>query len=282
MSLSIYTHDNDSADISDTDRFGSCQFGIGLSPQSFGPAVRNLPLIQGKRITKIFGVADETISIGYSTEWGDSPGAKLANKLKEFTRSDAFKMFSGKVFNPNVATDKWTQQYPKDGAFVSAGIKFRAYFKANYLNSNSYMTIIPFLIYVTSPMTDFSLLTEISNIKNAVVNAKKEGENLGKELSAATSKNGTFTDTAVGAAESLAKSIKELSTDSRGTATFVFSFGDLIKGSNDVDWIIESWKFTPSMPMTKDNYPLWVDFEVNLQTNQKLSYSRLKKIFKNL
>ena len=73
-----------------------------------------------------------------------------------------------------------------------------------------------------------------------------------------------------------------MSTNSRGTATFTLSYGDLIQAADDVDWIIKDWSFTPSVPCGPENNPLWVDFQINMETNEKLSYTKLEKIFKKL
>ena len=179
MGLSIYTHDQDSTNVSETHKAKSCSFKIGLSPKSYNGAIKQLPEIQGQRIIEIKGIADDAIELGYATEWGESPGAKAVASIKEFTRAEAFKMFSGSVFNTNAATDKWTQIVPKDSSSLSVAIKFRAYYKANFLNTNSYMTIIPWLTFLTSPMMEFSMTNEIDNIVGALKNAKQASEELG-------------------------------------------------------------------------------------------------------
>lgn len=279
MSLSIYTHDEDTTNMKNTHKYHSCAFEIGLSTKSFNGAVKQLPEIQGRRIMEIHGIADDAIELGYSTGWGESPGAKAVATIKEFTRSDAFKMFSGGVFNSNAATDKWTQILPKDGANISVGIKFRAYFKANFTNTNSYMTIIPWLTFLTSPMTEFSLQTEIDNIVNALSNAKEQGNQLGRELNEVANSNGTMTEKATTALHKIYENIEALTTYSRGTAVFTLKFGDLIKKADAVDWIIKDWSFTPSTQCGPDNNPLWVDFQINMETNEKLSYNNLSLIF---
>lgn len=282
MGLSIYQHDQDSTDVSTTHKATSCTFKIGLSTRSYNGALKNLPEIQGQRITEIKGIADDAIELGYSTEWGESPGAKAVASFKEFTRAEAFKMFSGNVFNSNTATDKWTQIVPKNSSSISIAIKFRAYYKANFLNTNSYMTIIPWLTFLTSPMMEFSLTNEIDNIVGALKNAKTSGEELGKELNAVAESNGQFSVSAKKTLTKIAETIKDMSTNSRGTVTFTLSYGDFIQAVDDVDWIIKDWSFTPSIPCGPENNPLWVDFQINMETNQKLSYTNLEKIFKKL
>ena len=282
MGLSIYTHDQDSTDVSNTHKATSCSFKIGLSPKSYNGAIKQLPEIQGQRIMEIKGIADDAIELGYSTEWGESPGAKAVASIKEFTRTEAFKMFSGTVFNTNAATDKWTQIVPKDSSSLSVAIKFRAYYKANFLNTNSYMTIIPWLTFLTSPMMEFSLTNEVDNIVGALKNAKQASEELGQELNGVAESNGQLTVKAKTALDKIVKTLTKLSTNSRGTATFTLDFGDMISADNDVDWIIKDWSFTPSVPCGPENNPLWVDFQINMETNEKLSYTKLEKIFKKL
>ena len=191
-------------------------------------------------------------------------------------------MFSGSVFNTNAATDKWTQIVPKDSSSLSVAIKFRAYYKANFLNTNSYMTIIPWLTFLTSPMMEFSMINEIDNIVGALKNAKQASEELGKELNSVAESNGQMTEKALKAIHTIAETIKDMSTNSRGTATFTLSYGDLIQAADDVDWIIKDWSFTPSVPCGQENNPLWVDFQINMETNEKLSYTNLEKIFKKI
>lgn len=282
MGLSIYTHDQDSTNVSETHKAKSCSFKIGLSPKSYNGAIKQLPEIQGQRIIEIKGIADDAIELGYSTEWGESPGAKAVASIKEFTRAEAFKMFSGTIFNSNTATDKWTQIVPKDSSIISVAIKFRAYYKANFLNTNSYMTIIPWLTFLTSPMMEFSLTNEIDNIVGALKNAKQAGEELGQELNGVAESNGQLTDKAIKAIHTIEEKIIKLSTNSRGSATFTLSYGDMIQAADDVDWIIKDWSFTPSVPCGPENNPLWVDFQINMETNEKLSYTKLEKIFKKL
>lgn len=282
MGLSIYTHDQDSTDVSNTHKAKSCSFKIGLSPKSYNGAIKQLPEIQGQRIIEIKGIADDAIELGYSTEWGESPGAKAVASIKEFTRAEAFKMFSGTVFNTNAATDKWTQIVPKDSSIISVAIKFRAYYKANFLNTNSYMTIIPWLTFLTSPMMEFSMINEVDNIVGALKNAKQAGEELGQELNGVAESNGQLTDKAIKALKKIDETLTKLSTNSRGTATFTLDFGDMISADDDVDWIIKDWSFTPSVPCGPENNPLWVDFQINMETNEKLSYTKLEKIFKKL
>lgn len=282
MGLSIYTHDQDSTNVSETHKAKSCSFKIGLSPKSYNGAIKQLPEIQGQRIMEIKGIADDAIELGYATEWGESPGAKAVASIKEFTRAEAFKMFSGTVFNTNAATDKWTQIVPKDSSSLSVAIKFRAYYKANFLNTNSYMTIIPWLTFLTSPMMEFSMINEVDNIVGALKNAKQAAEELGQELNGVAESNGQLTDKAITTLKKIDETLTKLSTNSRGTATFTLDFGDMISADDAVDWIIKDWSFTPSVPCGPENNPLWVDFQINMETNEKLSYTKLEKIFKKL
>lgn len=129
---------------------------------------------------------------------------------------------------------------------------------------------------------EFSLTNEVDNIVGALKNAKSAGEELGQELNSVAESNGQLTVKAKTALTKIAETLKKLSTNSRGSATFTLSYGDLIQAADDVDWIIKDWSFTPSIPCGPENNPLWVDFQINMETNQKLSYTQLYKIFKKL
>ena len=87
MGLSIYTHDQDSTNVSETHKAKSCSFKIGLSSKSYNGAIKRLPEIQGQRIMEIKGIADDAIELGYATEWGESPGAESVAAIKQFTRA---------------------------------------------------------------------------------------------------------------------------------------------------------------------------------------------------
>lgn len=280
MSLNIYTNDGSSNPLAKTPVARSCGFVISLFPNP--TFTKQWPKINGGYIRSIEGIANESSSVSYATSWENAPGAIILDKIKEFTRAKAFKLFSGPRFDPNVATNSWTQQMPKDGANLSVTLNFRAYKQGKFMNTSSYLTIIQYLIFATSPLHDMDFMTEITNIGDAVSNAKKAGEKLGEELSGVTAEGNEIDETKLRSAEkvleSLEKTFKSLGTSSRGMVTFSLEVGDVIHASNTIDWIIKDWTMQPSPQFTEKGFPLWCDFTINLETNEKLSSTRLQSI----
>lgn len=278
MGLNIYVHDGQANSLTDTPVYRSCNFNIGIKTSSN----MSIPAIHNGFIRGITGIANDTSSIGYSIEWGNSSGAAITDKIKEFTRAKAFKMFGGPKFDPNVATNSWTQQIPKDGSTVQITLNFRAYKQGLFMNTSSYLTIIPWLTYVTSPRHPFKFKTELENIRNAITNAKQKGEELGEALSGIVSDDKSVNSDALTKAAASLKAVenllKGLTTSSRGNVTFTVSVGDIIRQDASVDWIITSWTFQPCMEFTEGGYPLWCDFSISLETNEKLSNSKMNKI----
>ena len=279
MSLVIFEHDADTNDGFDKTPHGvNCSFKIGFHDNcQKDDHLNKFPLIQGKRITEIKGIADETVGFSYSTGWGVTPSAKLLGKLQEFTRADAFKIFGGENFDNNPATDKWTQQVPNDGSVISASFKFRAYYKAGFGGANSYQTIIQWLTFATSPLHETDFMTEWNNIVNALQQAKSAGEDFSKEMNALKNeKTKTLSKDAIQVLKTGFEKITSMLNDSRGGLTFYLEFGNIFKKSFLVDWVIDSWSFTPSVQMGPNNCPLWCDFEVSMSTNEKISANNIQ------
>lgn len=292
MGFNVYKHDANTSNFKDTPIYKACNWSISMSNMGINKSL--FPSIDGLYIPEIHGIAEEPIGISYSTEWGDSPGATLVEKTQEFTRASAFKLFGGSSFDPNPATNEWTQKFPKDGSYITAAIKFRAFKTPDSNNTTSYLTIIKWLTYMTSPLHDFSLKTEMQNISHSIINAKKKGEDFAEAMNglfgndnnlAVKNKEGqdsTQAAESIGKIRSIVADIQKLltgmATSSRGAITAQFSFGNVFQKSNSVDWIIKEWSFTPSVETSEGDYPLWVDFNISLETNQKLSNKLLKTI----
>lgn len=286
MGLSIYTHNQDAADFRATPVYGSCSFSLRFS--DMGTMHKHWKNIDGKWINEVHGICNEINGVSYSVSWDDGPGATFITKAKEFTQAEAFKLFGGPKFDSNAATGKWTQQYPKEGCDFSVSLKFRAYKQGNYANTTSYMTLIKWLTYMTSPLHEFNIMAEIDNIKDALGNAKEAGEEFANQLNS-MSENGRVNYSAwekVGQfTNEIEKTLKSMGTSSRSHITLLVQVGDLIKMNSNVDWFIESWNFKPSQHLAKPEkdeceigMPLYCDFEVTLRTNTKLSNSAFKSI----
>lgn len=286
MALSIYNHDEDSTDFRKTPVYGSCSFTLKHYPGN--KFLSGFKAIDGKRISEITGICDEVSSISYTTTWEDGPGATFVSKIKDFTQSEAFKMFGGPFLDSNPATGQWTQQYPKEGCNISVSLKFRAYKQGKpsaqgqgYANTTSYMTLIQWLTYITSPQHDFDVGAELSNIGSALSNAKEQGEQFGEALNKIND-NGRINKGAAQKAAALAEAVENsltgMASTSRSQVTCLLQLGDIFKMANGVEWIVESWDFTPSIYLGESDMPLYCDFNISLSTNEKLSSSKLKSI----
>lgn len=286
MSLSIYNHDEDSSNFKNTPVYGSCSFSLRFSQN--GLFNSQFQSIHGKMINEIHGICDDVNSISYSVSWDDGPGAALASKIKEFSSAEAFKLFSGRGYNSNPATGQWTQQYPKEGAGLSVTLKFRAYTEGNFANTTSYLTLIPWLTYITSPLSDFSINKEFENIRDALTNAKLTGETVGNQLNSMEENgrlNWSVLKDVAEVMQGIENKLTQLATSSRSQVTCLLQVGDYIKMNPNIDWVVESWSFIPSMQMVKSSsnsigMPLYCDFEVTVATNTKLSSDKLKSILR--
>lgn len=100
-------------------------------------------------------VLDELPAVSYSTSWDLSPLAKIDKFVKDYSSKDLIDAFASistsDLYNTPVATDEWTQLFPKDGSTVKFDIKFTAFYKS-MLNTSSYFKIIKKIYEGLSPV----------------------------------------------------------------------------------------------------------------------------------
>lgn len=128
---------------------------------------------------KIYGIAEDAPSLQYSTTWEDGPTTTFTKKFTDMTDNNFIKTFAqrNKDYQPIIATDSWTQQYPKSGAIVKVPLKFRTYFES--INDTvSYINCLPALFKYTTPQ-QFHFSSEIKLLKQAMEGAKEVGVNFG-------------------------------------------------------------------------------------------------------
>lgn len=287
MSLNIFDHGSDNNSIKDSFIYNGLHFEIrpaAISSANGKLWITLLPEPFKDKLEGIKGISDDTIELGYSITWGEGPGAGMVKKVKEFTSHEAFKMFGGKNRVSNPATNGWTQQFPSDGSNVSVSWSFRAYEKDNYMNTTSYMNIIKWLTYVTSPLEEFSFNAELQNIAGTLKEAKEAGKKFGQELEKVIKKDSNNNDEIDKTQfEKILVTIEQLLSNlggqSRGTITFQLGFGSMIKPTPEVDWIISSWDFKPSIQFGPNNMPLYVDFNISMESNLKLTTKQFRELF---
>ena len=255
--------------------------------------------------TTVQGIIDEIPEISYSTTWGDSPAAVLNEKVKKFTQHKWMKMFAVQRggYKPPLVTDGWTQQFPKSAEPLNISFKFRAYPIDNYYNTSAFSDIIRLLIFVTTPQ-EFNLSKAVTSQAQAIYHARDkgeefaeivnglkkslEGENVSFKDFADALENNTNANTTAGA-ENLRKRKDELfkfienlgnmkDDDTGGCPLIQLGINGLIKQSDTVKWLLKSWSFKPSLNTTYNNNPIYVDFNVSLQTQYILTDNDLTKI----
>ena len=255
--------------------------------------------------TTVKGIIDEIPEISYSTTWGDSPAAVLNEKIKKFTQHKWMKMFAMQRggYKPPLVTDGWTQQFPKSAEPLNISFKFRAYPIDNYYNTSAFSDIIRLLIFVTTPQ-EFTLSKAVTSQLQAIYQAEAKGKEFANIVNglktSLESENVSFKDfadalennpnanAATGAnnlkekKDELLKFIENLGNmednNTGGCPLIQLGINGLIKPSSTVKWLLKSWSFKPSLNTTYNNNPIYVDFNVSLQTQYILTDTDLTEI----
>lgn len=253
--------------------------------------------------TTVQGIIDEIPEISYSTTWGDSPAAVLNEKIKKFTQHKWMKMFAVQRggYKPPLVTDGWTQQFPKSAEPLNISFKFRAYPIDNYYNTSAFSDIIRLLIFVTTPQ-EFNLSKAVTSQAQAIYHARDKGKEFGKivnglknslegnnisfkDFADALENNTNAADEAknlIDKRDELLKFIENLGNmkddDTGGCPLIQLGINGLIKPSDTVKWLLKSWSFKPSLNTTYNNNPIYVDFNVSLQTQYILTDADLTQI----
>ena len=254
--------------------------------------------------TAVQGIIDEIPEISYSTTWGDSPAAVLNEKIKKFTQHKWMKMFAVQRggYKPPLVTDGWTQQFPKSAEPLNISFKFRAYPIDNYYNTSAFSDIIRLLIFVTTPQ-EFTLSKAVTSQAQAIYHAMDKGKEFGKivnglknslegenisfkDFADALENNTNSSNSGAGnlkdRKDKLFKFIEDLGDmkddDTGGCPLIQLGINGLIKPSDTVKWLLKSWSFKPSLNTTYNNNPIYVDFNVSLQTQYILTDADLTQI----
>ena len=127
---------------------------------------------------------------------------------------------------------------------------------------------------------------EFANIVNGLKNSL-DGEKVSLKDFADALENNTNANTA--GAENLRKRKDDLlefienlgnmkDDDTGGCPLIQLGINGLIKPSSTVKWLLKSWSFKPSLNTTYNNNPIYVDFNVSLQTQYILTDTDLTEI----
>lgn len=248
--------------------------------------IRSLPFTNVKILTT------EPISWTIETSWKDGAAAGVAGKINEFMNNKFVRMMTGpELFSP-IATDAWSQQVVENGSPIGIKLKFKCYYAKNPTEENlltcdkTYSQMIRFLTYLTSAPKKYALgmatLGVISQLAKGVVGA---GERVGVAVKGKPDDEGTiaatikYTVAAIG--EQTGVSFPSTGDEAtRGNFTLLVNTNNF--GSKNLDWIVKSWTAAPSQQFILDNgspMPLWVDFDLDLETNMRPSNALIAKFF---
>lgn len=269
-----------------------------------------LPHMYRPSVNSINGFLEEIPEIKYSTTWGDSPVAVINEKIKKFTQNKWIKMFAMQNgdYKPPLLTDGWTQQFPKAAEPLSISFKFRAY-PIDMYNTTKFKDIIDLLIFVTTPK-DFQLTDTMNYMKDAGKQAETKGEELGKLVNQlkdtigkseinfgqiasyweAKQNKADLNKLQIDADEqNVIKTLNQIGEfiedignmtryDVGGCPLIKLNINDFIYPSDKIKWILKSWSFKPAINVTDNNNPIYIDFNISLQTQYVLTAADLETL----
>lgn len=263
-----------------------------------------------ERVNSIYGFTTDDSQISFGNSWDDNGAGLITSKFSNYLNSKAGQLAHGLVggnFEPYIPTDEWTQQKLKSSSTIKFNLKFRSYYdSAQRGMTTSYFDILSFLYYHCSPNQETKffgyILDRFVNLKNGASDLldklKAETWNYnGEDKETVNGKynlkdNESFTQNAlvyIRRALSLLMGRYDQLGYSRYNWCFKFQLKNKIWENINRDWIITSWTCTPSI-QTVSNYkymksnnscpiPLYVDFNISLETNEILSNLSTAKMF---
>lgn len=248
----------------------------------------------------------EPVTFEIGTQWKASGGAAIANKINELFNSNLIKIVAGQNAQSSTPTDEWTQKITEIGQPIPMRMKFRVYHQsANEMgnqthwkddngkeikSSLSYQDFIRFFTVICAPAEQYTVGNgTIGPLMKAAINVKNAGE-AAKEAYDKTSNNGENMVSASLAALhktleyfSSSAGLNGVSNGPRMNYTLMFKKIGSFTIPQEIDWIVKNFTWTPSTQFTLDEknipQPLWVDFEVDLETNFAPSNAFVPKMF---
>ena len=247
-------------------------------------------------LDKTFSVVlSEPIELQIETDWTESGGAEIAKRVNQIFNPKAIRALAGNNANSHAPNDKWTQKTTEMGKPLNAKLKFRIYDESYDEPNNknqTYTDVIKFLTIACAPRIEYSLATNaLDPLLGAAANSKKFFNDL-KIAQEDYKKDKGDNATVLGTLEAGIKAVrpslvKRLTSENRYNYTIKLESNVLKceEGDKDggykfhPDWYIKSFNWLPSnemiMPtdeMVKNKnrqafpYPLWLDFEIDLET----------------
>ena len=233
-------------------------------------------------------ILTEPIELQIETDWTETGGAQIAKKVNQIFNPKAIRALAADNANSHAPTDEWTQKTTEMGKPLTAKLKFRIYDKDYFTEENiesncknqTYMDVIKFLTIVCAPRVQYALA---SNVIDPLINTAQKSREFFNDLKTSQGKvkenNGEkpVLDTIVAGVTAVKDTIeKQFLSMVRYNYTIKLESNilkcEVPEGAEGLipDWYIKSFNWTPSTEMVvKDDnvpYPLWVDFDIDLET----------------
>lgn len=238
-------------------------------------------------------VLSEPLEIKVETEWTETGGAEIAKKVNQIFNSKAIKAFAGAKANSHAPNENWSQKTTEIGKPLSVKLKFRIY-DVSYTETNNqsqtYSEMIYFLTVACAPRRTYNiggnmlepLIDAANNSRKFFTDLKarkKAKEEKEKENEQDTDGKGILDDI-IESVRLFGEAAKKNLADVRYNYTLNLE-SEILNSDNygelRPDWYIKSFTWTPSTEITLEKamkgkhevmlpMPLWVDFEVDLET----------------
>lgn len=216
---------------------------------------------------------NEPLTLSVSTAWKDGPGASFANKINDLFNSKLMKGLGGSMFSPGTPTDGWTQQVVEKGTPLTLKLKFRSYYNARITTNVGYVNLMRFFTVLCAAQKQYTLTGAMID---PIVGAAKNMQRAVKQAKEVTDEQKKTDGETASALKNIIVAVSEATglEDSGGKENprgqFTLKVTTKLWKCDDLDWIVKSWTATPSQQFILNGNkpsPLWVDFDVDLETN---------------
>lgn len=267
-------------------------------------------------VPEVSCILDEMPDIKMNFEWKPGYGSQFANYIDVLAGTDdqkdnpvASKLIStifsiskitaGKGYVQMPHTNQFSQNTLEKSSILGLNLKFRIYKESNLwsdyrrynLQISDYKKWLQVLFTAVMPLRIYNISSALENIKDILAASTNEDSpllNLGREAKdlgnntielVQTFDLGTHGPKIVDNITNIDEFLKN--PDIRGHISFRLNIPGLLKSSDTVDWIVTSMDAKPSLEFITINNrpkPLYMDFDVKLETNQKLSRNQIVSI----
>lgn len=283
-----------------------CVFALSYQTRDMGPRKNWVPLYESYENDWTVNLI-EPVTFEIGTQWKASGGAAIANKINELFNSNLIKIIAGESAQSSTPTDEWTQKITEIGQPIPMRMKFRVYHEsANEMGNRtlwidengrehkswslSYQDFIRFFTVICAPAEQYTIANgTLGPLMKAALNAKRAGQKA-KEAYDTKSNNGeNMVSASLAALYEMAGTfaasagLNGVSNGPRMNYTLMIKKIGNFTFPREIDWIVKNFTWTPSTQFTLDDkhipQPLWVDFEVDLETNFAPSNAFVPKMF---